>query len=132
MIKRRDTIKTLSLAPFAAAFPATVLAEEFPAAPPALFIYDKRLTAARDLALMAMKAGHAPHPADFDETGFWRIGEKPDLRAYSTVFGATTRRAYFVFEQLSRLHRSRRLSDAAILHDDRAFSFWTLRFQPVH
>ena len=130
-MKRRDAIKSLSAAPLAAALPSNVFAQHFSAATPALFIYDANLPDARALASAAAQMGHKPHAIESDETGFWSGKEPLALSAQSLIFGATTRRAYFVFEQLSRLHWSHRLNDARILEDGADFSFWTLRFHPA-
>lgn len=136
MVKRRDAIKSLSAAPIAAMLPSngfasSYLAQQLSAAPPALFIYDATLPDARALARAAARIGHKPHAIESDETGFWRSNKKLALKTHPLIFGATTRRAYFVFEQLSRLHWSHRLNDARILEDGADFSFWTLRFHPA-
>ena len=136
MIKRRDAIKSLSAAPFAAMLPSngfasSGLAQQLSAATPALFIYEATLPDASAFARAAARMGHRPHAIESDETGFWRSTEKLALSAQPLIFGATTRRAYFVFEQLSRLHWSHRLNEARILEDGADFSFWTLCFHPA-
>ncbi len=134
-MKRRDAIISFSAAPLAAMLPSNGLASSGLAqnlsAPPALFIYDAALPDARALAAAAAQMGHRPHAIESDEKGFWRAKEPLALKTQSLIFGATTRRVYFVFEQLSRLHWSHRLNDARILEDGADFSFWTLRFHPA-
>ena len=137
MIKRRDAIRSLSLAPLLAVAPSGLFAGAATTTQnvqllttPTFFVYDAHLPTARAVAREAFKLGHTPHAIESDENGFWHSNAELDLGASSTIFGATTRRAYFVFEQLSRLHWSHRLNVARIIHEDDSFSFWTLRFQP--
>ena len=138
---RRAVLKTLSMTPLLAAAPAGAMAApfdndffgEFSNQHSSAFVFDARRPFARALGKAALNAGRKAYVIETEDSGFWRAKDGFDLgQPMRALSGATSRRTFYVFEQLSRQHWGRKLTDAVILHDDRDTVCWTLHFQNAH